>query len=59
MVSKSIDRDRVEDKQLRRFAEDLQKIYKSEKEKRMELENVNKQLKKYAETLNKTIYQFL
>lgn len=55
MVSKNFKKDTVKHEQLIRFAEDLQKIYKSEKEKRMELESANKQLKKYAEALNKTI----
>lgn len=43
--------------QLMKFAEDLQKIYKSEKEKKMELDAAYEQLKKYAEALNKTILE--
>ncbi len=46
-----------ENDQLIKFAEDLQKIYRSEKEKRIELEAANEQLKKYAEALNKTILE--
>ena len=41
--------------QLKRYAEDLQKIYRSEKKKRAELEEAHRQLKKYAEDLKKTI----
>ncbi len=41
--------------QLKKYAEDLQRIYKSEKKKRAELEEAHKQLKKYAEDLKKTI----
>lgn len=57
MVLKNFKKDTVKDGQLIKFAKDLQKIYKSEKEKRIELENANKQLKKYAEALNKTILE--
>ncbi|RJO66512.1 MAG: adenylate/guanylate cyclase domain-containing protein [Myxococcales bacterium] len=38
--------------QLRRYAEDLSRIFQSEKEKRGLLENANKQLSLYAEDLN-------
>ncbi len=41
--------------QLIKYAEDLQKIYKSETQKKEELEAAHEQLKKYAEALNKTI----
>ncbi|MCK5220779.1 MAG: hypothetical protein KAR14_04305, partial [Candidatus Aminicenantes bacterium] len=41
--------------QLKRYAEDLQEIYRSEKKKRAELEEAHRQLKKYAEDLKKTI----
>ncbi len=41
--------------QLIKYAKDLSEVYKSEKEKRKELEAAYKQLKKYAEALNNTI----
>jgi len=40
--------------QLKKYAEDLSKVYKSEKEKQKGLEDSHKQLFKYAEALNKT-----
>jgi len=40
--------------QLIKYAKDLSKVYKSEKEKRKELEAAHKQLVKYAEALNNT-----
>lgn len=43
--------------QLKKYAEDLQKIFKVEKQKRLEMENVNTQMKKYAEDLNRTILE--
>ena len=43
------------DDQLVRFAEDLRKIYESEKEKRRELEKAYEQLDKYAKALNRTV----
>lgn len=39
--------------QLKKYAQDLSAVYKSEKEKRKELEDSHKQLLKYAEALNK------
>jgi signal transduction histidine kinase len=50
-------KDTPESKQLLKFAEDLQKIYKSEKDSRLRLEDAHKQLKKFAEALNKTILE--
>jgi len=41
--------------QLIKYAKDLSEVYKSEKEKRKELEAAHQQLKKYADDLNKTI----
>ncbi len=41
--------------QLKKYAEDLQKVAKSEKEKRTELDAANKQLRAYAEALNETV----
>jgi len=41
--------------QLKRYADDLAKVYKSEKEKRRELEVANRQLVKFADDLNKTV----
>jgi len=41
--------------QLKKYAKDLQKVIRSEKEKRMELDAANKQLRAYAEALNETV----
>ncbi len=41
--------------QLKKYAKDLSEVYKSEKEKRKELEDAHKQLMEYAEALNNTI----
>lgn len=41
--------------QLEKYAEDLQKIFKSDKEKNVILKNAAMQMKKYAEDLNHTI----
>jgi len=41
--------------QLKRYADDLAKVYKSEKERRRELEGANTQLVKFADDLNKTV----
>jgi len=43
--------------QLKKYASDLAKVYKSEKQKREELEAANQQLMKYADDLNKTILE--
>jgi len=40
--------------QLKKYAKDLAAVYKTEKEKRKELEGANKQLLKYADDLSKT-----
>ncbi len=40
--------------QLKKYADDLNKVYKSEKQKRKELQAANKQLVKYADDLSKT-----
>ena len=40
--------------QLKKYAEDLVKVYKAERQKRKALETTNKQLVKYADDLNKT-----
>jgi len=40
--------------QLKKYADDLVKVYQSEKEKRKELQVVNEQLVKFADDLNKT-----
>lgn len=45
----------TEGDQLLKFAEDLRKIYNSEKKTRTELESAHDQLEKYAKALNKTI----
>ena len=41
--------------QLKKYAKDLSEVYKSEKEKRKELEAAHKQLLEYADALNITI----
>ncbi len=41
--------------QLKKYARDLSKVYKSGKEKRKELEAARQQLMKYADALNKTV----
>jgi len=41
--------------QLKKYANDLSKVYKSEKQKRKELQTANEQLVKFADDLNKTI----
>jgi len=43
--------------QLKKYAEDLTEVYKSEKEKRKELQISEQQLVKYADDLNKTILE--
>lgn len=43
--------------QLRKYAEDLAEIYRSEKEKRRELEAANQQLIRYAVDFNKTVLE--
>ncbi len=45
----------VDISQLKKYAQDLSEVYKSEKQKRKELEAANQQLAKYAEDLNTTI----
>lgn len=47
--------DYTDDDQLKKYASDLVKVYKSEKEKRKKLETANKQLEKYAGDLNKSV----
>ncbi|MBI9086089.1 MAG: HD domain-containing protein [Desulfobacterales bacterium] len=41
--------------QLKKYADDLAKVYQSEKQKRKELQVANKQLVKFADDLNKTV----
>jgi len=41
--------------QLKKYADDLSKVYQSEKEKRKELQTANNQLVKFADDLNKTV----
>jgi len=41
--------------QLKKYADDLAKVYKSEKKKQKEIEAANQQLLKYADDLSKTI----
>jgi len=43
--------------QLEKYADDLVRVYKSEKQKRKELEAANQQLVKFADDLNKTILE--
>ena len=43
--------------QLKKYAQDLAEVYKSEKEKRKELQISEQQLEKYADDLNKTILE--
>ena len=43
--------------QLKKYAQDLAEVYKSEKEKREELQISEQQLEKYADDLNKTILE--
>jgi len=41
--------------QLEKYAEDFAQLHESEREKRKQLENVNQQLSRYADDMNKTI----
>ncbi len=41
--------------QIKKYAQDLTEVYKSEKEKRKELKAANQQLMNYADALNKTV----
>ncbi len=41
--------------QLKKYADDIAKVYKSEKKKQKEIEAANRQLLKYADDLNKTV----
>ncbi|MBC8178210.1 MAG: HD domain-containing protein [Deltaproteobacteria bacterium] len=41
--------------QLKKYADDLAKVYRSEKEKRKELQTANEQLVKFADDLNRTV----
>ncbi len=43
--------------QLKKYAQDIAEVYKSEKEKRKELQISEQQLEKYADDLNKTILE--
>jgi putative two-component system response regulator len=43
--------------QLKQYAKDLAEVYKSEKEKRQELQAANQQILRYADDLNKTILE--
>jgi len=55
METKDPKADSVDRNQLQKYAEDLAEIYRSEKEKRKELEASKQQLVKYADDLNQTI----
>ena len=46
---------KTENPQLEKYAHDLAEIYKSEKQKRKELQAANEQLVKFADDLNKTV----
>jgi len=41
--------------QLKKYADDIAKVYQSEKQKRKELQTANEQLVKFADDLNKTV----
>ena len=43
--------------QLKKYADDLSKVYQAEKQKRKELQAVNEQLVKFADDLNKTVLE--
>jgi len=43
--------------QLKKYADDLSKVYQSEKQKRKELQAANEQLVKFADDLNKTVLE--
>jgi len=55
METKNSQTESVNIDQLQKYAKDLAEVYKSEKEKRKELEASKQQLVKYADDLNKTI----
>jgi len=55
MVKKTLPDDTYTRTQLNRFAEDLATVYRSEKEKRKELQLVNQQLEAYANDLNTSV----
>lgn len=46
---------KTENPQLEKYAQDLAEIYKTEKQKRKELQAANEQLVKFADDLNKTV----
>lgn len=55
MVENSLPKDPSDADQLKKYADDLTKVYKSENQKRKELEAANQQLVKFADDLNKTV----
>jgi putative two-component system response regulator len=57
METKNPQTESVNIDQLQKYAKDLAEVYKSEKEKRKELEASKQQLVKYADDLNKTILE--
>jgi len=57
METKNPQNESVNTDQLKKYAEDLTEVYKSEKEKRKELQISEQQLVKYADDLNTTILE--
>jgi putative two-component system response regulator len=57
MEPKDLNNSTIDIAQLRKYAQDLAQVYKSEKEKREELQTAKQQLVKYADDLNKTILE--
>lgn len=57
METKNPQNESVNTDQLQKYAQDLAEVYKSEKQKREELQISERQLEKYADDLNKTILE--
>lgn len=57
MAPDNISDSKEHDEQLKKYAADLAKVYKSEKAKRKELENAYGQMKKYAEALSGSVWE--
>lgn len=57
METKNLSAGPLDIDQLKEYAKDLAEVYKSEKEKRQELQAANQQILRYADDLNKTILE--
>jgi putative two-component system response regulator len=57
METKNPQNNSIDIAQLKKYAQDLAEVYKSEKQKREELQISEQQLEKYADDLNKTILE--